>query len=847
MATIRISGDQVDIDNIATESTLGSLVRAVGGAAGGAGSLAGNLGGAGENASLMSRALQGVTSAATVGAGGLADFAAQAYNGTARVSTALDYFATNTSGLSSTLLGAAKGITAHVEDVTDSFRTLSRSGGGFAADLFELKNSAAQTRMTLDEFSGMVASNSESLAALGGTVNRGSRLFTTMSQEFFEASEGYAQRLTNMGMTTEEINENLMLMTEIQQRQNMQDEKVRQSTQASAMSLAEEMDAMAKLTGKQKDAIQEEMMASMRKGQVEAKFRKIEMEQGKEAAAAARASYAEAMTNAQMAGPDAVAALEETFVLGGVRSEQARAGIVALGSAANDAQTVFRTIANSPMTPVDGLITNMNAAIVQRIQDPNFLNTAMLASAGNEYGQAAATMLENAGQYETAISRFMEEGMGYADAVKAARDQVAAEADARRGPGEDRTAGQELGRGIVQTELQIKNLGAAISEGLIGPNGQMTALKTEFRNFADFMQTGLTPQAINESVTGLINSIGQQLGLDPAPAGPTVPREGTPEDQAADTTVAETVLANAASYNEEQAKSSMLLVSTLLNDVEAGALRERLEEQASEAGVSLAEFVDRIIRDSSYDDLLNMVAEATGRNEQRLNRRVEAAIDVGESMSPARLAEELQNVVSDMSVTARTVNVNNGRSGGSLGAVGSLLEDFGQGTLTELHGREGVITEEQLTNMARGMNSALSSESARSASSSLSQLLQSLDTTFSTALEGGRGNTVASQLENLSTSFTTSMNNVTANSSRNSQDIDLSPMISALGEMQSNFRGAIEKMQSSGTQEGFKEIAEQLNSTMGGMAGQLAQGNRVATKQLRSIGGLSGNLFKGLG
>ena len=375
----------------------------------------------------------------------------------------------------------------------------------------------------------------------------------------------------------------------------------------------------------------------------------------------------------------------------------------------------------------------------------------------------------------------------------------------------------------------------------------MTALKTEFRNFADFMQTGLTPQAINESVTGLINSIGQQLGLDPAPAGPTEPREGTPEDQAADTTVAENVLANAASYNEEQAKSSMLLVSTLLNDVEAGALRERLEEQASEAGVSLAEFVDRIIRDSSYDDLLDMVAEATGRTEQRLNRRVEAAIDVGESMSPARLAEELQNVVSNMSVTARTVNVTQGRRGGSLGAVGSLLEDFGQGTLTELHGREGVITEEQLTNMARGMNSALSSESARSASSSLSQLLQSLDTTFSTALEGGRGNTVASQLENLSTSFTTSMNNVTANSSRNSQDIDLSPMISALGEMQSNFKGAIEKMQSSGTQEGFKEIAEQLNSTMGGMAGQLAQGNRVATKQLRSIGGLSGNLFKGLG
>jgi hypothetical protein len=36
------------------------------------------------------------------------------------------------------------------------------------------------------------------------------------------------------------------------------------------------------------------------------------------------------------------------------------------------------------------------------------------------------------------------------------------------------------------------------------------------------------------------------------------------------------------------------------------------------------------------------------------------------------------------------------RSGGSLGAVGKLIEDFGRGTPTVLHGREGVITEDQL-------------------------------------------------------------------------------------------------------------------------------------------------------
>jgi muramidase (phage lysozyme) len=41
-----------------------------------------------------------------------------------------------------------------------------------------------------------------------------------------------------------------------------------------------------------------------------------------------------------------------------------------------------------------------------------------------------------------------------------------------------------------------------------------------------------------------------------------------------------------------------------------------------------------------------------------------------------------------------------GRAGGSLGATGKLIEDFGSGTPMTLHGREGVITEDQLNKFA---------------------------------------------------------------------------------------------------------------------------------------------------
>ena len=52
-----------------------------------------------------------------------------------------------------------------------------------------------------------------------------------------------------------------------------------------------------------------------------------------------------------------------------------------------------------------------------------------------------------------------------------------------------------------------------------------------------------------------------------------------------------------------------------------------------------------------------------------------------------------------------------GRAGGSMGATGKLIEDFGKGTPMMLHGREGVITEKQLKDfgnsaMAAGLGAA---------------------------------------------------------------------------------------------------------------------------------------------
>lgn len=792
MARVTIDGQEI---NVVTSEELQNIFQQLQGGRGGSNTgLAGFTRTAGQASGILDTFIGQAAGAGT----SLLDLGRNVYSGTATLSTGFTALAQNMPGLTGSMAGLAEGLVKEGELYLGTFRRLSQTGGGLNGDLFELKNSAAQARLTLDQFAKLAEKNAGTFAALGGTVSQGTRIFTTLSQEFFEGRNGmrgFAEELTNMGMTTEDINEQLALMGEIQQRQNFMDEAVRRRSVESAMALAKEMDAMAKLTGKQKEAIQEEMMASMRKGQVEAKFRKIEMEQGAEAAAAARAAYAQAMTSAVKAGPDAVAALEETFVLGGVRSEQARRGIVALGGAADAAQATFRSIADSPLTTnVQGMINNMDAAIVQRIQSSEFLDTAMLASAGNQYGQAAATMLENAGQFETAISRFMQEGMSYADAVAAARAQVAAEAEGRRRPGEERTVGAEAGRAIANAELRLRDLGAVISDQLLGERGAIQAFAGEMRQLADFMSTGLTPQRIDEMVRPLMVEAQRAMGVDPAPPGPQAPREATSEQAQVETDITTAIrnITATTELSQEQQATARAIVLSLLNDVESADLTASLEAGAQAAGLSMSDFLRRIITEKSADEVARDIAEAVGRPVQDITRRMEASRDIPVS----DLLTDMETVnANTVILNAGTVNAGQGFSTGTIGEMGSLIQDFGRGTMAMLHGNEGVITAQQLENMAAGVSNIM-------------------------------------------------QNNVRAPMT----NIDIGPLSQAIQELRNGLEQNMSSLvQNISSSSGQSEIFETLNNSLRELNQTSSSAANIAQRQLKKLSGLGTDIFRGLG
>lgn len=86
------------------------------------------------------------------------------------------------------------------------------------------------------------------------------------------------------------------------------------------------------------------------------------------------------------------------------------------------------------------------------------------------------------------------------------------------------------------------------------------------------------------------------------------------------------------------------------------------------------------------------------------------------------------------------------RSTGSLGMTGKLIEDFGQGTMMTLHGRESVMTEQQLMELVSGMkqsnvadvvNNLTSSVKKVSSGDSMSDMMNRMNYTVSSNAQRG--------------------------------------------------------------------------------------------------------------
>ena len=96
--------------------------------------------------------------------------------------------------------------TGYLDNTLTVFQQLSSSGASFNNNLTLIRTSAAGAKVSLESFASLIGSNTEGLAAFGGTVTQGAIMFGKART----ALNKYEGDLLNMGLTFEEINEGLM-------------------------------------------------------------------------------------------------------------------------------------------------------------------------------------------------------------------------------------------------------------------------------------------------------------------------------------------------------------------------------------------------------------------------------------------------------------------------------------------------------------------------------------------------------------------------------------------------------------------------------------------------------------
>lgn len=218
-------------------------------------------GGGGVTGTLIG-ALQKLQSAVVNTAGGILNLANTAANskvGLSQVTEGVTGLASKLPGLGGAVSLLTTAITAAVsitEKNVEVYRQISASGSNFGGSLTQLRTAAMNTYMTMDEFAGLMKRNSDTFSRMGGTADEGARAFVNMAASLQKSGAG--DHLRALGYTSEEVNQGLANYIALTGGRTKEELKNTKDITAAATNYMEQLDALAQITGKSREQMQDE-------------------------------------------------------------------------------------------------------------------------------------------------------------------------------------------------------------------------------------------------------------------------------------------------------------------------------------------------------------------------------------------------------------------------------------------------------------------------------------------------------------------------------------------------------------------------------------------------------------
>lgn len=178
----------------------------------------------------------------------------------------LTAFATEVAVGGTTLTGFAKELplvgtllaplTQVIDDNVEIYREFSTIGGVAADGLYDFTLIAARAGIPMDNFRQLVMENSESMKLFGATTTSGATALAALSKEF---RDGPGRSLMQLGFTSEELNETLVDLAELNTNIFTMSRMREKVTARSATEFSNTLFDLSVITGKRRDQVKQEM------------------------------------------------------------------------------------------------------------------------------------------------------------------------------------------------------------------------------------------------------------------------------------------------------------------------------------------------------------------------------------------------------------------------------------------------------------------------------------------------------------------------------------------------------------------------------------------------------------
>ena len=362
-----------------------------------------------------------------------------------------------------------KAVQGAIQDGLAGWRDLSKSGAGFNNDIIGMTVAAAGTRMPLADFASVIKDNASNFAGLGGNVTRGAEAFAKLGKEMFDS--GITDSLKQLGYTNKELNEVLaMQMGTV--RGSMRDDKAsREAAIRSAADLANEMDLMAKMTGRTREEQQEAMKKAQGDASVEAKLRLIGIKEGPEAEKKSRLEFLKQYNEAEAQGRGQM--FKEVFATGQIMSKEAATQAALDGKAAEATRNAATATAKGDAEAASKFNAEARVETLKLNQDETRLRQATLGKAGGVASESiSATMMNKTARADFDAAQSIKGDATYKgptdDASLLAESKRRAQ-EAQAGKDKEGTDVSGATKAAVQLGNRLDDVQSALKTGLLEP------------------------------------------------------------------------------------------------------------------------------------------------------------------------------------------------------------------------------------------------------------------------------------------------------------------------------------------------------------------------------------------